>query len=112
MAQSFKETAHNNTDKKKFDEGWDRIFGKKKKTKKEIADDLMLDFTERLDKLCTELEEYYISKLSREEIVRTIGDALGYKRSEKKDVVSEGTKKSKTSNSGAKGGEQGPSSEN
>lgn len=31
MAQEFKETAHLNTDKEKYDEGYDRIFGKKDK---------------------------------------------------------------------------------
>lgn len=30
MARSFKETAHLNTDKEKFNEGWDRIFKNKK----------------------------------------------------------------------------------
>jgi hypothetical protein len=29
VAQSFKETAHLRTDKKAYDEGWDRIFGSK-----------------------------------------------------------------------------------
>lgn len=29
MAQSFKETAHLRTNKKNFDEGWERVFGKK-----------------------------------------------------------------------------------
>lgn len=29
MAQHFPETAHLKTDKKAFDEGWDRIFGKR-----------------------------------------------------------------------------------
>ena len=27
MGQNFKENSVNNTDKKKFDSGWDRIFG-------------------------------------------------------------------------------------
>lgn len=30
MAQSFKETAHLKTDQKAYEEGWERIFGKKK----------------------------------------------------------------------------------
>lgn len=30
MAQSFRENAHLRTDQKAFNEGWDRIFGKKK----------------------------------------------------------------------------------
>ena len=39
MARNFKETAHLNTDKKKYDEGWERIFGKnKKKRQKEEKD--------------------------------------------------------------------------
>lgn len=31
MAQSFKENAHLRTDQEKFNEGWDRVFGKKKR---------------------------------------------------------------------------------
>lgn len=30
MAQSFRENAHLRTDQEKYNEGWDRIFGKKK----------------------------------------------------------------------------------
>ena len=33
MAQSFKETAHLKTDQKAYEEGWERIFGKKKEEK-------------------------------------------------------------------------------
>lgn len=33
MARSFKEKAHLNTDKEKFDEGWERIFGSGAKKK-------------------------------------------------------------------------------
>lgn len=36
MAQEFKETAHLKTDKKKFDEGYNRIFGKKEKPVEEV----------------------------------------------------------------------------
>lgn len=35
MAQAFKETAHLKTDQKAFEEGWERIFGKKKEEAKE-----------------------------------------------------------------------------
>ena len=35
MAQSFKETAHLKTDQKAYEEGWERIFGKKKEEPKE-----------------------------------------------------------------------------
>lgn len=35
MAQSFKEKAHLNTDRKAYSEGWDRIFGKKNDEKEE-----------------------------------------------------------------------------
>lgn len=35
MAQSFKETAHLKTDQKAYEEGWERIFGKKKEDTKE-----------------------------------------------------------------------------
>jgi len=35
MAQSFKETAHLKTDQKAYEEGWERIFGKKEEPKNE-----------------------------------------------------------------------------
>lgn len=35
MAQTFKETAHLKTDQKAYEEGWERIFGKKKEEIKE-----------------------------------------------------------------------------
>ena len=35
MAQTFKETAHLKTDQKAYEEGWERIFGKKKEEPKE-----------------------------------------------------------------------------
>ena len=58
MAQTFKETAHFNTDKSKFDAGYERIFGKKEKT-------------------TTRRERYYSFKLSTGEIkAMTISEAL------------------------------------
>ena len=35
MAQTFKETAHLNIDKKKYNENYDKIFGKDKRKKKD-----------------------------------------------------------------------------
>lgn len=39
MAQSFKETAHLKTDQKAYEEGWERIFGKKKEEKEETKEE-------------------------------------------------------------------------
>lgn len=36
MAQTFKETAHLHTDRKAYEEGWERIFGKKDSPTREI----------------------------------------------------------------------------
>lgn len=39
MAQSFKETAHLHVNKQKYDEGYDRIFGKKDSDKEESEEE-------------------------------------------------------------------------
>ena len=49
MGIDFKETAHLNIDKKKFNENFDRIFGKKKEEKPEKKSELDL-YKEALDK--------------------------------------------------------------
>lgn len=59
MGQWFKETAHHNIDKEKFDNGWDRIFGSKKKeesTSESSIDAEILFIETRLDKLGAEID--------------------------------------------------------